>query len=165
MIDAILWVLEKTGSAAVSLWTWTIASYEVEEFEVLRRNNKIDRALLVIDGGAREKNGPILERWRGRFGDSSVRYVRNHAKIATVEGGGLRVLLRGSMNLNHNPRFEQLDITEGGDDFDLVRGIEAELPILTPSATGKDVYEATRLGESWGLGETDAFKGLKTWAK
>ncbi len=34
------------------------------------------------------------------------------------------------MNLNWNPRFEQLDITEGGGDFDLVERIRSELPVL-----------------------------------
>jgi hypothetical protein len=41
------------------------------------------------------------------------------------------LLLRGGMNLN--PRFEQLDITEGGEHFDLVERIEAELPFLPVS--------------------------------
>jgi hypothetical protein len=89
----------------------------------LRLNGAVSNATLIIDAGARSKNAALLTQWQEQFGPDSVRYVVNHAKIATVEGGGYRVLLRGSMNLNFNPRFEQLDITEGGDDFSLVRQI------------------------------------------
>jgi len=42
-------------------------------------------------------------------------------KIALVESAsGYRCLLRGSMNLNFNPRFEAIRPNEGGPDFDLV---------------------------------------------
>ena len=69
-----------------------------------------------------------------------MRYVVNHSKIVTIRSDRFRLLLRGSMNLNFNPRFEQFDLTEGGEDFEMVKRIEAELPILEDSATGEDVY-------------------------
>ena len=89
----------------------------------------------------------------------------NHAKIATVEGGGFKCLLRGSMNLNHNPRFEQFDMTEGGPDFDLVRQVEDDLPILAPEAPGHEMNAACKLGEAWPADQLKLFGGFKTWAK
>lgn len=166
MIDAVLHVLDEVGRAErLSLWTWTIADYEVEVFRRLMRDGRIGAGCLVIDGGARVKNAGLIAGWRASFGPESVRYVMNHAKLATVEGAGLRVLLRGSMNLNHNPRFEQLDVSEGGPAFDLVREIEDGLPVLPDDADGAAVYRASRVSEAFEPEQLAVFKGLKVWAK
>lgn len=130
MLDAILHCLDCVGAARISVWTWVIADYEVERFSQLMTDGRLLSALLVVDGAAREKNAKLLSFWKSNFGADSVRYVRNHAKIATIETDEFRLLLRGSMNLNFNPRFEQLDVSEGCPAFDLVREIERSLPIL-----------------------------------
>jgi hypothetical protein len=117
MIDAIFHCLHEIGPAKLSVWTWTIAAYEVEAMAGLMASKKITSGRLVIEASADRRNGAIIEQWRQRFGDEAVRICKNHAKIARVWNHDFRLLLRGSMNLNFNPRFEQLDITEGGDDF------------------------------------------------
>ena len=94
-----------------------------------------------------------------------MKHTLNHAKIATVEGAGMRVILRGSMNLNHNPRFEQLDVTEGGPDFDLVREIEGELPVLPDTARNGDLARSARVAEAFEPETIAMFAGLKRWAK
>lgn len=165
MIDAVLWVLDCVGPAAVSLWTWTVAEYEVQVLERLRRDNRLTSGRLVIDHGARNKNAAIIANWKAAFGADSVRYVVNHAKIATVETDDFCVLLRGSMNLNFNPRFEQFDITEGGPDFELVKRIELGLPTLPDDASGAQVYNATNLENSFSPEQLTLFQGPKKWAK
>lgn len=165
MLDAISHVLDELGPSRISLWTWTIAEYEVVVFTEMMRDARLEDALLVIDGGARNKNHALIAQWKASFGPESVRYVTNHAKIATVEGGGLRVLLRGSMNLNFNPRFEQLDVTEGGPDFDLVRSIEAELPVLEDDASNGDVYAASRVSAAFEPEKLEVFSQVKRWTK
>jgi len=165
MLDAVLHVLDGVGPARLSIWTWTIADYEIQAFTALAKDDRIRGGRLVIDGGARGKNAPLISDWQRTFGPDSVRYVLNHAKIATIEGGGLRVLLRGSMNLNFNPRFEQLDVTEGGEDFDLVRRIEEELPVLADACAGSDVYRASRVAEAFEPEKLSVFATVKRWAK
>lgn len=166
MVDAVLHVLDAVGHAErLSLWTWTIADYEIETFRRLMLDGRIGSGRLIIDAGARSKNKALIAAWQAGFGRDSVRYVLNHAKIATVEGGGLKVLLRGSMNLNHNPRFEQLDVSEGGPAFDLVRELEDELPVLPDDVTGAEVYRASRVSEAFDAETLDLFKGLRRWAK
>lgn len=165
MLDAISHVLDELGPSRISLWTWTIAEYEVVVFTEMMRDSRLEDALLVIDGGARNKNHALIAQWKANFGAESVRYVTNHAKIATVEGGGLRVLLRGSMNLNYNPRFEQLDVTEGGPDFDLVRSIESELPVLEDDASNADVYAASRVSAAFEPEKLEVFSKVKRWTK
>lgn len=165
MIDATLACLDQCGPARVSLWTWTVAEYEVECLERLRNDGRIVGGTLVIDAGARVKNSALLRQWQSTFGADSVRYVVNHAKIVTIESDRFRLLLRGSMNLNFNPRFEQFDLTEGGPDFDLVREIESELPLLPDTASGDSVYAASRVGEAFAPEQLKMFQGVRTWAK
>jgi len=165
MIDAVMHVLDQVGPAKLSLWTWAIADYELLQFERLQNEGRITDGLLVIDNSARKRNADIIASWQRRFGGRSVRYVMNHSKIATIEGNGFKVLLRGSMNLNFNPRFEQLDVTEGGPDFDLVKEIEQDIPWLSNAATHADCQKATRVGEAFEQETLGLFAEVKTWAK
>jgi hypothetical protein len=165
MIDMIHHCLAEIGAAQVSVWTWTIADYEVEAMESLLVRSEITGAVLVIDQSADRRNGLMIERWRRRFGDDSVRICKNHAKIARVWNERFRVLLRGSMNLNWNPRFEQLDITEGGEDFDLVERVEGELPVLPRKYSNAETESATGVNKAFELSKLKMFRGIKTWAK
>jgi hypothetical protein len=165
MIDAILHVLDQVGPAKLSIWTWAIAEYELEQFTRLQNDGRITDGLLVIDHSARNRNMPIITKWQEKYGAKQVRYVHNHAKIATIETDDFRVLLRGSMNLNFNPRFEQLDVTEGGPDFDLVKEIESELPWLPNNCSHADVRKASRTDDAFDQQTLDLFAEVKTWAK
>lgn len=166
MIDAVLHVLDCAGPSSVSLWTWTVAEYEVEVLSRLRIDHRITAGRLVIDYGARNKNAAIIRDWKTSYGPDSVRYVVNHAKIALVESAsGLRFLMRGSMNLNFNPRFENFDITEGGPEFDLMRNVENELPVLPDNLTGQQAYDASKVGMAFAPQQLSLFSGTKVWAK
>lgn len=165
MIDAALACLDQTGPADVSIWTWTVAEYEIECIQRLRTDGRIRSATLVIDHGARNKNAGLIRQWKSTFGADSVRYVVNHSKIVTISNDRFRLLLRGSMNLNFNPRFEQFDLTEGGADFDLVKSIERELPVLADTASGEDVYKASKVAEAFEPQQLSIFQGVKVWAK
>lgn len=165
MLDAVLHVLDQVGRAKISLWTWTIAEYEIERFRELQRDGRLYDSTLIIDGAARKKNADLIAEWKRAFGENSVRYVLNHAKIARIENDEYKFLLRGSMNLNFNPRFEQFDITEGGLDYDLVEEIESELEILADNAGGDKVYKNTKVGDAFNQDQLDIFKECKVWAK
>lgn len=165
MIDATLACLDQCGPSDISIWTWTVAEYEIECMERLRNDGRVKNATLVIDYGARDKNSGLISRWKGTFGTGSVRYVVNHAKIVTIRSDRFRLLLRGSMNLNFNPRFEQFDLTEGGEDYDLVKAIESELPVLGDTAPGMESYKASRVSEAFEPEQLSFFTGVKVWAK
>ena len=53
MIDAILHCLKQIGRAQVSVWTWTIADYEVEAMAGLMAREEITTGRLVIDQSRR----------------------------------------------------------------------------------------------------------------
>jgi hypothetical protein len=52
LIDAIFHVLHEAGPAAISVWTWTIADYEVEAMAGLMACQGITAGRPVIDGSA-----------------------------------------------------------------------------------------------------------------
>jgi hypothetical protein len=165
MIDLILACLDQTGPARVSLWTWCIARYEVECFERLLMDRRITSALLVIDSQARTHNREILKKWQAVHGPDSIKWVVNHAKVATIETADWKLLLRGSMNLNFNPRFEQFDVDEGHPGFELIRRTEAELPLLHFDHPNGEARRASKIDAAWGLDALQPFQKLKTWAK
>lgn len=180
MIDAILHTLWCCpGPCHISVWTWSIADYEVECLTRLMQDSRLLSARLVIDigglqqGGSRAKKadigGAIVDQWHRTFGPDSVVHASNHAKIATIEEpvSGLKFCLRGSMNLNFNPRFEQFDLTEGGNDFFLVRQIEESLPVLPPTCTRAETMSACGIGQAWKQEDLAIFPSepLKVWSK
>jgi hypothetical protein len=184
MIDAIQHCLAEMGPSRLTLWTWCIADYEVETFESLLRAGNVTSALLVIDRAGNEQvsktrafragtasksdaNSRLMGRWIEKFGPGSIKVVLNHAKIATLDNGTLKVVVRGSMNLNHNPRFEQIDITEGADVYNLVREIEDSLPILPPNYSTHDLQQATGAHALFSPEDLKPFlkENLKVWAK
>ena len=165
MLDIVSVLIEHVGACNVSCWTWAIADYEVQCFEAFMTAKQIESGRLIIDRAAENRNPVLIEDWRIRFGVDSVRVCKNHAKIATVSTPEWRLLVRGSMNLNFNPRFEQFDITEGGPDFDLVKRLESELPVLPANASAAEVVAATKLGRAYEAKTLDMFGGVKVWAK
>lgn len=165
MLDMIRHVLDEVGAAELSVWTWAIADYEIEAMTGLIADRRVTKARLIVDRSAEQRNGAILATWRAQFGADAVRVCKNHSKIARIWTPTRRVLLRGSMNLNFNPRFEQADITVNGADFDLVTQIEEELPILPSPASNTQADDASKLSRAFELRELEMFHGVKVWAK
>lgn len=163
MIDVINDLVWKMGSASVSVWTWAIAEYEVEVFTALMDRQEIKAGQLVIDYTGEKRNPGLLQEWRDRFGPGSVKICRTHAKIARVWNDEYRFLARGSMNLNFNPRFEQFDLTEGGEDFDLIRSLEEELRVLEPGASRAQAEQNSQLERAWTAEQLEMWGPLETW--
>lgn len=84
MLDVVLHCLAEIGPARVSVWTWAIADYEVEAMVGLMARNEITGGTLILDQSAEKRNPTIIEQWRQRFGEETVKICRNHAKIARV---------------------------------------------------------------------------------
>lgn len=163
MIDCIHHVVNELGPCHLSVWTWAIADYEVHAIGGLMDRGDILTAGLVVDFSAGRRNADLLDAWRARFGEDTVRVVKNHAKVARVWTLERRVLLRGSFNLNFNPRFEQLDVTEGGPDYDLVERIEGEIPILPRDHSHAEAAAASQLGKAFDAATLEMFDGIRVW--
>jgi len=185
MLDVIQHCLTQMGPSRVTLWTWCIADYEFATFEWLLRSGAISSALLIIDrsgeqqvskarsfrDGSLEKgegHSALMRRWQDKFGPESIKVCMCHAKMATVSNEEFKIVIRGSMNLNHNPRFEQFDLSEGGGVFELVRQTEEALPILKAHYSRREVEDATGARKLFKPEDLRAFRPavpLKIWRK
>lgn len=169
MIDVIREVVRQLGQHGeplrASVWTWCIADYEVEAFEWFFQSGLLEEATLVIDRSAEQRNVALIDRWRARYGEERVRVCMNHAKVATVASSSLRVAIRGSMNLNFNPRFEQFDLTVNDGVYDLVREVEAQLPVLRRWSSRAEALEASQVSQAFADQQLAIFEGVHTWAK
>jgi hypothetical protein len=161
MIDIINYLLSQMGKSGVSVWTWVVADYEVEVMTALIDNDKLIEGNLIVDYSAGKRNPEVIESWRAKFGERSVKVCKNHAKISRIWNGQYRFLARGSMN--YNPRFEQLDLTEGGLDYELVERIEHELPILPRLHSSEEASAASKVNLAFEQKTLEIFDAVKTW--
>lgn len=161
MIDVVQYLIGQIGKASVSVWTWAAGDHEAKAFEWMLQSGQLETASIVIDRSAEHRNTPLVERWRERFGQESVRVIFTHAKIARVWNDRWRFVVRGSMNLNQNPRYEQFDLTEGGPEFELIEEVEKSLPLLPPLSSSRETSAAMHgRKRSWDL---KPFSGVKSW--
>lgn len=128
MIDLAAAVLKRTGPADVAVWTWCIAEYEVEAFGAFFHNGAVRSLSVVMDWTGAQRDMPIVAELQAKFGVDCIRVTKTHAKIVTIStDDDWRVVIRGSMNLNSNPRFEQFDVSDDPAIFGVVEGVMEEL--------------------------------------
>jgi hypothetical protein len=163
MIDIINYLVVELGQAGVSIWTWVVADYEVEVMTALIDSRKLREGILIVDYSAGKRNPDIIESWRSKFGPMSVKVCKNHAKIARVWNDDFHFLAWGSMNLNFNPRFEQLDLTEGGADYDLVVRLESELQVLPRLHSSEEASANSKVNLAFEQKTLGIFDKVKTW--
>lgn len=140
MVDLVIACLRRTGPADVALWTWVVADYELAACDAMMRHGDIRRLRLVVDRGCVTHRPGFLADVLARFGGDAVRATHTHAKIAMVRGAGGDWLLRGSANLNNNPRFEQIDISEGAECCAWLEDLMAEMWRELPAVEAEDAH-------------------------
>ena len=175
LLDIVVTIIEKYGDADLSIWTWAIADYEIDAIFSLIDNGLVKSAKLCIDYstarkhvamGEKNTSELVIRKWIEKFGSRSVKTVKTHAKISAIKCGDLHFVVRGSMNLNYNPRFEQFDLTEGKEIYDFVTGVENEIPFLDPFGLSEsDAIAASRLGDAFDFDQINLFAKVKVWAK
>ena len=128
MIDLTDAVLGITGPADVAIWTWCIAEYEVEAITKFLTDKRVESLRMVMDWTGAQRDMPVVEDLQQRFGMDCIRVTKTHAKIVTIATEcGWRVTIRGSMNLNANPRFEQFDVSDDEKIYNVVDEMMTEL--------------------------------------
>jgi hypothetical protein len=111
LIDALIHVLEQTGPANVDLSTWTAADAHLEKTKSLMESAAIERFRMVVDRSFETRQPEYVFHMRKLFGSDCIRAVRTHAKFFIVSNDQWKVVARTSMNLNENPRLENIEIS------------------------------------------------------
>lgn len=112
LIDALCAIIEQTGPADVTLATWTAADVDLSRAEALLAGAKITSMRYIVDRSFLTRMPHYCAAMRRLFGDECIRTTRSHAKWAVIRNERWNLAVRTSMNLNHNPRLENLEISD-----------------------------------------------------
>lgn len=110
LIQLITATLAITGPTELVLSTWTAANQDVTEVLDFCQSGLVTKARWLVDLTFSKRAPQLAHRIRTVFGDDAIRVGKNHAKFALIGNADWLVVIRTSMNLNHNPRFENFEI-------------------------------------------------------
>lgn len=111
-IDALVHILDKVGPADVTISTWTAAGSHLERTAELLESAQIKSLKLIVDRSFETRQPEYCFHMRKLFGPDCIRAFRTHAKFMLIRSETHNVVVRTSMNLNENPRLENIEISE-----------------------------------------------------
>lgn len=112
MLDLLTAILDKTGPAHVRLSTWTAGIRDAKNAGFMLDEGRMLSFQLLVDRSFASRQPAYCRAVTRIFGKGAIRCTRTHAKIAIVQNDAWSVVIRSSMNLNRNPRFEQFDVDD-----------------------------------------------------
>jgi len=112
IIDAIEAVLDITGPAEVTIATWTAAQFDLAQIQAQIARAGITKLRLIIDRSFVSRQPKFVAAIESQFGVGSVRSTRTHCKFVVIKNADWSVVIRTSMNLNHNPRLEYMQVAD-----------------------------------------------------
>ena len=112
LIDALVAILDQVGPARVDISTWTAADAHLERSAELMADARITQFRMVVDRSFEGRKPDFAEHMRRLFGAVCIRAIRTHAKFLVIRSATHDLVVRTSMNLNENPRLENLEISE-----------------------------------------------------
>ncbi len=127
LIQLITEALRITGPAELVLSTWTAANQDVTEVLAFCESGTVTKARWLVDLTFSRRAPQLAHRIRSVFGDDAIRVAKNHAKFALIGNAEWRVVIHTSMNLNHNPRFENFEIAHDPELYEFHESIIAEV--------------------------------------
>ncbi|MCP3904770.1 MAG: hypothetical protein GY715_14175 [Planctomycetes bacterium] len=113
LIDAIVEIVSQIGPTDLTIATWTAADAHLERAANLVASSDVRTFRMIVDRSFETRQPAYCHRMRELFGFDCIRFIRSHAKFALLRSDSFDVVIRTSMNLNENPRVENLEISEG----------------------------------------------------
>jgi hypothetical protein len=123
MIEVLEHILLQTGPADVSIITWSAADADVRKAFEFLDNGNIRKIRFLVDYSFKSRKPEILAKIVSKFGSEAVRVSSVHAKSILIQNEKWNIVVRTSMNLNFNPRFENFEISEDQGFAEFMRGI------------------------------------------
>jgi hypothetical protein len=110
LTDMIEAILETTGPAELHVSTWTAANTDVSKMLEMIGSGRLTAARWLVDVTFVRRAPQLTARIREAFGADAIRVTRTHAKFSVVRNATWSIVVRTSMNLNHNPRLEDFTV-------------------------------------------------------
>jgi hypothetical protein len=121
LMEMLCALLNRMGSAHLTASVWTAADADMRDAYDLIGIGKLKSLKLYVDRSFLARQPEYAKLATELFGSDSIYITRTHCKIAVLENDDYCFVCRGSMNLNHSPRWEQLEITEDREFGDWVK--------------------------------------------
>jgi len=112
VIDALVAILDQTGPADVTISTWTAADAHLQRAAELVESAGIKNFRMIVDRSFETRQPGYCYQMRELFGPDCIRAFRTHAKFLLIRSDTHDIVIRTSMNLNENPRLENIEISE-----------------------------------------------------
>jgi len=106
-------ILDQTGPADVTISTWTAADAHLQRAAELVESAVIRKFRMIVDRSFESRQPAYCYHMRKLFGFDCIRAFRTHAKFMLIRSATHNIVVRTSMNLNENPRLENIEISEG----------------------------------------------------
>ncbi len=148
LIDALMAILDQTGPAHVAISTWTAAHAHLDKSQELMQSAEILSLRMVVDRSFKTRQPGYFNHMIELFGVDCVREMRTHAKFITVRNDKFDIVVRTSMNLNENPRLENIEISENKAFAEFFTNIVNDIFLeIDPSENKSDMLELLSLEE------------------
>ena len=116
LMHVLVELLRQCGPADVDICTWTAGTVDlIAVNSLLFEVETIKNLRFIVDTSFANRQPAYLERMRSYFGDDCIRACRTHAKFMAIRNESWTLAVRTSMNLNQNPRLENVEISDDAD--------------------------------------------------
>lgn len=112
LIEELVGQVAGAGEVELTMSTWTVAKADLGRLAELLSSNRIKRVRFIFDFSFQRRQPGLISVVRRRYGGGAIRVCKNHAKFLLVKAGAWRLVVRTSMNLNANPRLEDIDVAD-----------------------------------------------------
>jgi hypothetical protein len=144
LLDLIRACLDSTGPAHCIVSTWTTGIRDAEQAAWLLSEGRLLSFGLLTDVSFPARQPEYCAFLTRRFGPDCVRSTRTHAKFALIWNEAWSLVVRSSMNLNVNPRFEQFDIDDSSELLAFFRSHVDTMPVGFDAAQVEMSFAAFR---------------------
>lgn len=126
-VDLIEAAMDITGPAHLIVSTWTAANKDMSQVQEFLQSGKLLSTQWLVDFTFQRRYPALAQRLRDLFGHDCVRVAQTHAKFTVIYNETWDIVIRTSMNLNTNPRFEDFTIAHDPKLATFLRGIMDEI--------------------------------------
>jgi len=112
LLDLLGALLEITGPCHLTIATWTAASYGLQSLAAMLQRGDVLGTRWLIDFSMARREPAMTAQLREAFGPDNIRVAQNHAKFCLLQNAAWKLVLRSSMNLNMNPRYEDFQVAD-----------------------------------------------------
>lgn len=150
LLDLIRAVIEQTGPADLTVAAWAVGARDAETSGWLLDTGQLRSLRLLVAYGFHQVSPDYAARLVELYGPEAILLCRSHAKFAIIKNERWRIVIRCSMNLNRNTRFEQFDLDDCPEICGLFEQFVDDVAAATPAGIEIE-YEQAAIGMQAGL--------------